>query len=271
MDHSILDFINADISITAIERVWHYRGMSWQRPKKMARTNEGLLFFIEGGIGYDFGEFTFDALPGQVLRLPSGIPYNGHKLDSDPNHFYCVDFLTAAKNEFYNLPLPMSFTPSDPAAVIGRFRELEECWRSQSVCSTLDSKRMLNELFVTLIKDYAFNICRLDYRSSIMRYCDYLRKNSRNSWFSIEMAAREFHISGTQLRRVFKSELGVSPSEYLAALRIDMAKKLLLTRPDLPISAIADDCGYSSVYYFSAAFRKAVSVTPSEFRREALT
>lgn len=271
MDHSILDFINADISVTAIERVWHYRGMSWSRPKKLARTNEGLLFFLEGGIRYDFGDFTFDALPGQVLKLPSGIPYNGHKLDNAPNHFYCVDFLTAGVNEFFDIPLPMSFTPGDPAAVVGRFRELEECWRSQTICSALDSKRMLNELFVTLLKDYAFNICHLDDRSNIMRYCDYLRKNSRNVWLSIEMVAREFHISGTQLRRVFKSELGISPSDYLASIRLESAKELLMMRPDLSISEISDNCGYSSVYYFSAAFRKAVGMTPSEFRRETMT
>ena len=271
MTHSIPDFINADFSVTGIDRVWHYRGTNWSRHEKQPRKNEGLLFFLEGGIRYDFGDFTFDALPGQVLKLPSGIPYNGRKLDSEPNHFYCIDFLTAGENEFFGLPLPMSFTPSDPQGIIERFRELEKCWSSRTICSLLDSKQLLYELIVTLIKDYAFNICRLDDRSSIMRCCDYMQKNVREASLSVEDVAQAFHISGTHLRRLFRTELGVTPSDYLASLRLDLAKKLLLTHPELSVSAIAENCGYSSVYYFSAAFRKAVGMTPSEFRREAVT
>lgn len=266
MEYSILDFINADITISRIDFVYHYCGCRWARPDKLPRKNEGLLFFLEGGIEYDFGDFGFAALPGQILRLPSGIPYNGRKLDNNPNHFYCIDFLTAKDNEYLNLPLPYSFTPSDPSGILDRFKKLEQCWHSKNVCSILDCKSILSELIITLIKDYAFNICHCDDRSQIIQYCDFIRKNANDCNFRIDKMTEYFHISGTHLRRIFRSEIGVSPSEYLASIRLDSAKNLLLTHPELTIGEISENCGYSSIYYFSTMFRKIVGMTPSEFR-----
>jgi AraC-like DNA-binding protein len=55
---------------------------------------------------------------------------------------------------------------------------------------------------------------------------------------------------------------------YLTMLRIDKAAANL-AKNRLPISRIAQHCGYSSVPSFTRAFVKSRNMTPSQFRNEA--
>ena len=64
----------------------------------------------------------------------------------------------------------------------------------------------------------------------------------------------------------FKEKYGISPSEYVAELRISKAKELLLNE-DINISEIAQECGFSSLYSFSRAFKENVGISPIKFRK----
>ncbi len=75
------------------------------------------------------------------------------------------------------------------------------------------------------------------------------------------------HISEVYFRRLFKETYATTPRQYLCTLRIRRAKQLLLGS-DAPIGAIAEQCGFSSVYHFSRAFRTATGHSPSEWREQ---
>jgi len=49
------------------------------------------------------------------------------------------------------------------------------------------------------------------------------------------------------------------------AARLDLARKLL-TQSTLPISRIAEECGFSSQSHLTASFRVAHSTTPAQYR-----
>lgn len=70
----------------------------------------------------------------------------------------------------------------------------------------------------------------------------------------------KFHFS-----RIFLAGTGVSPGRFLAALRLQRAKELLLTT-DLNVVDIGMRVGYSSVGTFSTRFRGGVGLSPSEYR-----
>ncbi|ARS26860.1 helix-turn-helix domain-containing protein [Sphingomonas sp. KC8] len=76
------------------------------------------------------------------------------------------------------------------------------------------------------------------------------------------MSARHFF-------RMFKASTGMTLSDYAAAMRLDRAKALLAT-DRLAIKVIAWECGFGTAAAFSAAFRRAVGVTPHEYRRSAI-
>ena len=260
------DFLTADLNVTKINQIWKAETKSWSRPQKYAREYDGLLYFISGAIHYDFGDFSFDATPGQVLKLPSGIPYSGIRLSNDVLSFYAIDFKTAESNEFMDFPIPFSFTPTDSEQVNNMFSLLTNKWRQASPCNQLDCKRDFYNLLSYLTKDFANNTCKYNNRNRIFEITDYMEKNANDPDFKIEDLAKSFYMSETHLRRIFESEFGMSPINYLCSIRLENAKCMLLSQKDMNIRDIAEACGYSSVYYFSNTFHKNVGISPSEYR-----
>ena len=65
--------------------------------------------------------------------------------------------------------------------------------------------------------------------------------------------------------RVFRKHTGVSPYRYIINSRINRAQTLLRTT-DLQVKFISHTVGFGSVNHFIAHFRKAVGMTPQEYR-----
>lgn len=67
-------------------------------------------------------------------------------------------------------------------------------------------------------------------------------------------------------KRRFQKAAGMSPLEYVHALRLERAKTLLETT-ELKLSELAEKVGYEDATFFSRLFRRAVGLTPAEYRR----
>jgi transcriptional regulator GlxA family with amidase domain len=67
-------------------------------------------------------------------------------------------------------------------------------------------------------------------------------------------------------KRRFQQATGMSPLEYVHALRLEEAKQML-EAGDLPIEAIANEVGYEDTGFFSRLFRRKVNLTPAQYRK----
>ena len=76
---------------------------------------------------------------------------------------------------------------------------------------------------------------------------------------------KEFNLNFDYLNRVFKSVMNISIMKYRNVVRINAAKEMLKTS-DLSITQIANDVGFSDIYYFSRAFKKQEGIAPSEYK-----
>jgi AraC family transcriptional regulator len=81
----------------------------------------------------------------------------------------------------------------------------------------------------------------------------------------LEEIASAAYLSAFHFARMFKQIAGVTPHSYLANLRLERARKLLLDTT-LPISEIAAMVGYQSQSHFTRVFRSVTGVTPRAFR-----
>ena len=86
---------------------------------------------------------------------------------------------------------------------------------------------------------------------------------------SLNVLAQEFHLNAQYISQLFKSEIGVGFLTYLTNIRIEHAKKLLLSTDDAS-SDISDQCGYNDYRVFTKVFKKKEGITPSQFRRDFL-
>ena len=86
---------------------------------------------------------------------------------------------------------------------------------------------------------------------------------------SLGVLAEEFHLSAQYVSQLFKNEIGVGFLAYLTNIRMEKAKKLLLST-ELSVAEVAERAGYADYRVFTKSFKKAEGVTPSQYRREFL-
>ena len=78
--------------------------------------------------------------------------------------------------------------------------------------------------------------------------------------------AKTCGLNRTYLCRVFSEETGMTVGQYVAAIKMEEAKRLMDITPKA-ISEIADYLGYSSQSHFQRVFKKTLGMTPGEYRR----
>ena len=82
---------------------------------------------------------------------------------------------------------------------------------------------------------------------------------------SVAAASDQAGLSASRLRVLFKQATGLSPKQFQLEARISRAARLL-AESTLPVSAIADQTGFESVYHFSRQFKRMRGVAPSRYR-----
>ena len=83
---------------------------------------------------------------------------------------------------------------------------------------------------------------------------------------SLNVLAQQFHLSAQYISQLFKNEIGVNFLAYLTNIRMEKAKKLLLSS-SLSIAEISEKTGYGDYRVFTKVFKKTEGVTPSQYRR----
>ena len=109
-------------------------------------------------------------------------------------------------------------------------------------------RRFLNDIVVDLI-------CEMERRTADV--------------VSMDELASAIRRSRRQIERLFRREVGCSPSRYYRELRLERAR-LLLSDSKLAIVEIALDCGFGSASHFTKCFRQRHGVAPHEVRRSRL-
>jgi AraC-like DNA-binding protein len=77
--------------------------------------------------------------------------------------------------------------------------------------------------------------------------------------------AKAVNMSSFYFCKVFRRATGINFTDYLARVRIEKSKNLLLN-PNLRISEIAFEVGFQSLTHFNRVFRKLVGQSPTDYR-----
>jgi len=108
----------------------------------------------------------------------------------------------------------------------------------------------------------------VEHPAAVHRAMAYVEQNLAHN-LSVDRLARAAGLSRAHFVREFSRSVGVAPSGYVFAQRMELAERLLLAT-DSTVEAIAKACGFADGNYFAKAFRRANAVTPSEFRTARL-
>lgn len=98
----------------------------------------------------------------------------------------------------------------------------------------------------------------------------YLRKqmleNLQHHW-TVEELAQRIDVSVPHLQKLFKTQTGVSPIQYLRDLRLEKAREFL-EDGFKRVNEISFEVGMPDDSHFTRDFKKKYGVTPSEYRKQ---
>ncbi len=93
----------------------------------------------------------------------------------------------------------------------------------------------------------------------------YIEKN-KGVQIKLEELAKNAGFSYTYFSYLFKKETGKTLTEYIQMVRIEAAKKLLVEK-ERNVSEVAELVGYGDIKFFTKQFKKALGVSPNEYRK----
>ena len=92
-------------------------------------------------------------------------------------------------------------------------------------------------------------------------------ENDKPNGTKITEYASLCNLSHGHFIKLFKSEYGLSPSNYRLKLLIDKSRALLIDS-DLKINEVSQKCGFDDPLYFSRIFKKFVGLSPENYRKK---
>lgn len=101
------------------------------------------------------------------------------------------------------------------------------------------------------------------YRNKVKKAVQYIREN-RFQRITLNDVAQRLDITPSYLSKIFKKVTEQSFSDYVAGIKIEEAKKLLL-QDNNRIYEVSAMVGYDDPYYFSKVFKRVTQMTPSEY------
>jgi len=126
--------------------------------------------------------------------------------------------------------------------------------------------KIIENLFLDTLKDVKPSFYKKDANESFDEILNYLSINYDQS-ITLEILQKEFKVNKFSLQKNFKKNIGLTPLEYLTAIRIENSKKLFYT--DTPLVEIALESGFYDQSHFTHSFKKYVGVTPGNYKRNS--
>lgn len=102
--------------------------------------------------------------------------------------------------------------------------------------------------------------------SIIHQTCFFVKRNVDKN-IDFKEIAFENNLGYEHFRKIFKQVTGIPPGQYHLQLKVNAAKKLLLST-NKSVKEISYELGFESVYYFCRLFKKKMGITPSQARKE---
>lgn len=96
----------------------------------------------------------------------------------------------------------------------------------------------------------------------------YIDSNYNHADLSISDLSKALLVNQTYLRKMFKSEMHMTVSDYITKARMDASKKLISSK-DYKLAFVAEAVGYSDPGYFSKCFKKYYGISPSLYRENS--
>ena len=217
------------------------------------RRAYGLSLCRSGQITYTMNGKNFVSTPDNAILLPKGGTYT--LFTNKEGFFPLIDFdcVNQDINEITIIQL------KNPTSALKKYEALSNI--------SLYKKNNLEMLsaFYNLLCELSLQNSPKD--SLLSPVIAYISQNISNPSLSNTELANQLGISEVYLRKLFYAHYKTTPKQYVLECRLKKAQQMLLETP-FSITAIAEECGFSSLYHFCRLFKAKTGMTPTEYAKQ---
>lgn len=233
------------------------------------RVQRGLQFvhLISGEVEIQVDECTMLLKPGNVALLLPGCQehFRFHRHESS-THSWC-------QLDFAHLPQDFNKRYAHVAAQLPINPEMErllELGLSFTGASHIDTNVAAIKLGEALLHYYLALDAQPEAQRPtpmprvVRKACQHVADHFAQP-LTLQDLAQQANCSVNHLIHAFKRQFDMTPARYLWKTRIERSVPLL-KQTDIPVAAIAEQCGFTSAFHYSRMFKEFYQVSPRAFR-----
>lgn len=229
---------------------------------------EGVIYVTEDGVDY-----TIEA--GEMLFLKKGVRHFGKKEVPKGTRWYYIHFYAEEGSE--RTGIGQEDIPDEEVALPKKLSHLTGSILAEKIAALIESARSgdgMDSWYRNMRLFEVLSLAAFFQKKEIKRtlseeICVYLQAHMKETFSAKEME-RHFYLSYKHMAAVFKKEKQMTMQQYHTKLRMDAACRLLESTL-LSVGEIGRQIGYEDVLYFSRIFHRSEGMSPTAYRRRAMT
>jgi len=234
-----------------------------------------------------FDQDGFDYLPGESVIIPSNVEMKidfpeasfdnptqclalaiDNKKILDTLNFLNEKYPKEGQNNFWQLDeTNFYFENNEDMAIV--INKIINICQSTSIFKDTLADLSLQELLVKIVQSQTLKSVNNGKTSSsnpiLLHIIETIRNNITNK-IELSVIAKNAGLSTSSLYRLFKTEMGISPIEFIILEKIKLAKSYL-TDKNIYIKNVSYEAGFEDSNYFIRLFKHYEGITPKQYQQ----
>ncbi len=234
-----------------------------------------------------FDQDGFDYLPGESVIIPSNVEMKidfpeasfdnptqclalaiDNKKILDTLNFLNEKYPKEGQNNFWQLDeTNFYFENNEDMAIV--INKIINICQSTSIFKDTLADLSLQELLVKIVQSQTLKSVNNGKTSSsnpiLLHVIETIRNNITNK-IELSVIAKNAGLSTSSLYRLFKTEMGISPIEFIILEKIKLAKSYL-TDKNIYIKNVSYEAGFEDSNYFIRLFKHYEGITPKQYQQ----
>lgn len=222
------------------------------------RHSDAFVYILSGSCEYTFDDNAITANAGDILYLAYNSVYSMYINTTDYKFIFC-DFEFDGDAQRESCVYSSKNMPGTENLFLRMYNASKK--RHFTECMSI-LYRIYSAICVSVENTYIGKSVK--YKISTAK--EYIDANASDALISVAEIANKIGMCEGYFRKLFKSQYGISPSQYIISTRLKKAKDLM-NYPFLTLSECALQSGFSSLQYFCRMFKKNTGITPAQYRK----
>ena len=224
----------------------------------LSLCTEGEGYYLIDGMEYIVKKGDISFFPKYITRSYKNVPCTNWNYIS-----VSFDMRYMNNDETVILNNIKTFNKNTPYEIRQLFIKFYDEWIGRSLGYKLRCRTTIQEILMDLIDLNSKKEYPQKYYQEIENARKFIQNHIKES-IDFDKLIADSSLSPTHFRRLFKKIVGYSPRDYYNNIKIKQSYEMLKTGI-FTVSEVANEMGYSSVYYYSATFKKYYNKSPNSY------